>query len=84
MQDCIIEALGNPQKEKLKHEDTNISTWLQGIGLVNFGEEYILNWVLFSGLANFSANVFKKYPIELTGLLQYVINQLKAGKRLAE
>ena len=28
--DCIVEALGNPQKEKLKHEDTNISNWLQG------------------------------------------------------
>ena len=36
---------------------------------------------LRSGLANFSANVFKKYPIELTGLLQYVANQLKAAKR---
>ena len=36
---------------------------------------------LHSGLANFSANVFKKYPIELTGLLQYVANQLKAAKR---
>ena len=60
--DCVIEALGNPQKERLKHEDTNVSSWLQG-------------------LANFCANVFKKYPIELTGLLQYVANQLKAGKR---
>ena len=28
--DCIIEALGNPSKERLKHEDTNISQWLQG------------------------------------------------------
>jgi len=28
--DCIIEALGNPQKERMKHEDTNISHWLQG------------------------------------------------------
>ena len=58
----MIEALGNPQKERMKHEDTNVSTWLQG-------------------LANFCASVFKKYPIELTGLLQYVANQLKAGKR---
>jgi len=33
------------------------------------------------GLASFCANVFKKYPIELTGLLQYITNQLKAGKR---
>ena len=32
------------------------------------------------GLASFCGNVFKKYPIELTGLLQYIANQLKAGK----
>ncbi|XP_019860646.1 PREDICTED: THO complex subunit 2-like, partial [Amphimedon queenslandica] len=58
---CIIEALGNPQKERLKLEDTNLSIWLQI-------------------LASFSANIFKKYPVDLTGLLQYVTNQLKAGK----
>lgn len=28
----------------------------------------------------FCGTVFRKYPIELTGLLQYVTNQLKAGK----
>lgn len=32
------------------------------------------------GLAVFCGTVFRKYPIELTGLLQYVTNQLKAGK----
>ena len=30
MSDGVIEALGHPQKERLKHEDTNISNWLQG------------------------------------------------------
>lgn len=32
------------------------------------------------GLAVFCGTVFRKYSIELTGLLQYVANQLKAGK----
>lgn len=36
---------------------------------------------VLAGLASFCGNVFKKYPIDLTGLLQYVTNQLKAGKR---
>lgn len=27
--DCIIEALANPEKEKMKHDDTAISSWLQ-------------------------------------------------------
>jgi len=26
---CVIEALGNPERERLKTDDTNISTWLQ-------------------------------------------------------
>ncbi|XP_064404641.1 THO complex subunit 2-like isoform X2 [Halichondria panicea] len=58
---CIIEALGSPQKERMKYNDTNISQWLKG-------------------LSSFCSNIFKKYSIELTGLLQYVANQLKAGK----
>lgn len=36
--------------------------------------------MFFSGLAVFCGTVFRKYSIELTGLLQYVANQLKAGK----
>ncbi|KAM9470064.1 THO complex subunit 2 isoform 2-T2 [Clarias gariepinus] len=58
---CIIEALANPEKEKMKHDDTTISSWLQS-------------------LASLCGAVFRKYPIELGGLLQYVTNQLKAGK----
>ncbi|XP_023686314.2 THO complex subunit 2 isoform X1 [Paramormyrops kingsleyae] len=58
---CIIEALANPEKEKMKHDDTTISSWLQS-------------------LASLCGAVFRKYPIELAGLLQYITNQLKAGK----
>ncbi|XP_060147958.1 THO complex subunit 2 isoform X5 [Globicephala melas] len=35
---------------------------------------------ILSGLASFCGAVFRKYPIDLAGLLQYVANQLKAGK----
>lgn len=31
MIDCIIEALANPERERLKHEDTNISEWLKSM-----------------------------------------------------
>ena len=95
--DCIVEALGNPQKEKLKHQDTNISDWLQGTRFTYHPTcllflcfmlycETVSRVTLFyafvrPGLASFCGNVFKKYPIDLTGLLQYVTNQLKAGKR---
>ncbi|XP_023610466.1 THO complex subunit 2-like [Myotis lucifugus] len=58
---CIIEALANPEKERMKHDDTTISSWLQS-------------------LASFCGAVFRKYPIDLAGLLQYVANQLKTGR----
>ena len=28
---CIIEAVANPEKDKMKHDDTNISLWLQSM-----------------------------------------------------
>lgn len=40
-----------------------------------------MNCCSVAGLANFTGAVCKKYPVELAGLLQYVANQLKAGKR---
>lgn len=39
----------------------------------------ISSW--FKSLSNFCGVIFKKYTIELTGLLQYVANQLKVQKR---
>lgn len=162
IQDCIIEALANPEKERMKHDDTTISSWLQSKHLFFFVHFVQLKWlgaadlfistavfrkctegftkqmknailkqklrcfpqasagilgnyitwvakVLMSGLtevstkllgsypdlflffpcsvlglASFCGAVFRKYPIELAGLLQYVANQLKAGKRWVE
>jgi len=60
---CIIEALANPAKQRMKQSDTNLSAWLQS-------------------LSQFCGAVFKKYPTDITGLLQYIANQLKAGKSL--
>ncbi|XP_057313993.1 THO complex subunit 2-like [Hydractinia symbiolongicarpus] len=60
---CIIEALANPAKQRMKQSDTNLSAWLQS-------------------LSQFCGAVFKKYQTEITGLLQYIANQLKAGKSL--
>ena len=42
---------------------------------------FSFTFLFFAGLASFCGAVFKKYPIDLSGLLQYVANQLKAGKR---
>lgn len=43
--------------------------------------KYVLLPPANQGLASLCGAVFRKYPIELAGLLQYVTNQLKAGKR---
>ena len=32
-------------------------------------------------MANFAGAICRKYAVELTGIMQYVANQLKAGKR---
>ena len=59
---CILEALANPKKDRLKPDGNNIADWLQG-------------------LAAFCGSVFKKYhTIELAGIVQYVVNQLKTQK----
>jgi THO complex subunit 2 len=58
---CIIVAMSDGDKDKMKHDSVNLSTWLQSI-------------------ATFCALTFKKYPIELIAMIQYVINQLKNRK----
>ncbi|BFZ15044.1 hypothetical protein BsWGS_18083 [Bradybaena similaris] len=58
---CIIEAIANPEKDRMKTDNMNISLWLQS-------------------LAIFAGSICRKYQVELTGVLQYVANQLKAGK----
>jgi THO complex subunit 2 len=60
---CIIEALANPEKERMKQADANLSNWLQS-------------------LSKFCGAICKKYPVEITALLQLIANQMKAGKSI--
>ncbi|XP_063232661.1 THO complex subunit 2 isoform X1 [Bacillus rossius redtenbacheri] len=60
---CLVESLASADRERVKHDGTSISLWLQS-------------------LAAFCGAIFKKYNVELTGLLQYVANQLKAQRSL--
>ena len=84
---CIMEALANPERERMKHDDTNISQWLKSARTCHHAPVivavalFVTIFCLCLGLADFSGSVFKKYQIELGGVLQYVANQLKAGKR---
>lgn len=48
---CLIEALANPGRQRIKQSDTNLSRWLQS-------------------LSTFTSNIFKKYSVELSGILQ--------------
>jgi THO complex subunit 2 len=59
---CIVETLGKSGQDRVKHDGTSISVWLQST-------------------ASFCGAIFKKHPIELTGILQYVANQLKTENR---
>ena len=40
--DCIIEALANPERERLKHEDTNISEWLKSMNPCSYNFLHII------------------------------------------
>ncbi|XP_050521720.1 THO complex subunit 2 isoform X2 [Daktulosphaira vitifoliae] len=60
---CIVETLGKSGQDRVKHDGTSISVWLQST-------------------ASFCGAVFKKHSIELTGILQYVANQLKTENSL--
>ncbi|KAH3839564.1 hypothetical protein DPMN_112996, partial [Dreissena polymorpha] len=44
------------------------------------GETSLAGWL--QSLANFAGSICKKYQVELSGLMQYVTNQLKAGKSI--
>lgn len=46
-----------------------------------FGDTTNVLQLVNQGLASLCGAVFRKYSIELAGLLQYVTNQLKTGKR---
>ncbi|XP_003246335.1 THO complex subunit 2 isoform X1 [Acyrthosiphon pisum] len=60
---CIVETLGKSGQDRVKHDGTSISVWLQST-------------------ASFCGAIFKKHPVELTGILQYVANQLKTENSL--
>jgi len=71
MTNLSFDVLGFCIIESLNHPDKN-RTKTDGTS--------ISMWL--GNLAVFCGSVFKKYPIELTGLLQYVANQLKAKHSL--
>lgn len=88
---CVrhIEHITGPVVDSLKYL-TNISYDVLGYCLVEalagadrdrFKHDGTSISLWLQSLASFCGAIFKKYNIELTGLLQYVANQLKAQKR---
>lgn len=88
---CVrhIKHITGPVVDSLKYL-TNISYDVLGYCLVEalagadrdrFKHDGTSISLWLQSLASFCGAIFKKYNIELTGLLQYVANQLKAQKR---
>jgi len=84
-----ISTIAGPVVDSLKYL-TNISYDVLGYCLVEalagadrdrFKHDGTSISLWLQSLASFCGAIFKKYNIELTGLLQYVANQLKAQKR---
>ncbi|KAH0517983.1 THO complex subunit 2, partial [Microtus ochrogaster] len=73
---------GSKQEDKEKTILSQIQKYDNLITPVVDSLKYLtsLNYDVLACLASFCGAVFRKYPIDLAGLLQYVANQLKAGK----
>ncbi|XP_012873529.1 PREDICTED: THO complex subunit 2 [Dipodomys ordii] len=56
---CIIEALANPEKERMKHDDTTISSWLQTQGGI---------WNKGGKITNFDLLILKEVVQKMAGI----------------
>uniref|UniRef100_A0A672TCV9 THO complex subunit 2-like n=1 Tax=Sinocyclocheilus grahami TaxID=75366 RepID=A0A672TCV9_SINGR len=66
---------------KLSHSNpTILFDYVSILLLMSSDEGCVIQSLAEDCLASLCGAVFRKYPIELAGLLQYVTNQLKAGK----
>lgn len=79
---CIIEALANPERERLKTDDTNISTWLQS--LANFSGSVLKKYPIdLGGLLHYIANQLKANKSYDLYVLREVIQKM-AGIEVSE
>lgn len=79
---CIIEALANPEKERLKTDDTNISKWLQS--LAGFAGSTMKKYTIdLGGLLHYIANQLKANKSYDLYVLREVIQKM-AGIEVSE
>ena len=69
-----MEQLASPDRLQLKASDGNLSMWLQALGTMVWPFLYLT----FNNLQ--VGSIYKKYNVELAGILNYVANQLKNNK----
>ncbi|KAL5011569.1 hypothetical protein ScPMuIL_010120 [Solemya velum] len=79
---CIIEAVANPDKDRMKHDDTNISLWLQS--LANFAGSICKKYqVELAGLMQYVGNQLKASKSFDLLLLREVVQKM-AGIEVSE
>jgi THO complex subunit 2 len=74
----ILEALSNPNKNRVKDDGVNTSDWLQS--LFYLIPLFSLPSSLILGLASFTGMLFRRYSADLSPLLKYVVHQLYNGQ----
>lgn len=79
--DCIIEQLASPDKQQLKASDGKLSPWLQALATLVSFPSCVLTGQSYCFLISKVGAIYKKYNVELSGMLNYVMNQLKNEKR---
>lgn len=76
----ILDALANPNKERMKADGVNVSDWLQS----TFTQYLIVRqWVklfYYKGMASFTGMIFRRYSADLHPVLDYIVHQLQNGQ----
>lgn len=78
----MLEALADPARQRIKEDGLHNSLWLQGwLGKwFNLISGFALIYPLFnSGLSTFVASLHKKWPFDVSLILQYLLKQLAAS-----
>lgn len=74
----MLEALSDPARQRIKEDGLHNSLWLQGT-LVHLWRSRIHDSFLSLGLSTFVASLHKKWPFDVSLILQYLLKQLAAS-----
>ena len=74
----VLEALANPNKDRVKDDGVNTSDWLQSGS--SYCHDIELADRIFVDLASFTGQLYRRYSADLTPMIRYIVHQLQNGQ----